>query len=297
MWNARYFFIGDGLHLLTFMVEQGLSVIGARVPGAYVDRVRESYDIPDLATWQDKAGLVADLQRSPFDVLISCGNPFLIPTEALHDDQRKLVNVHPSFLPYLRGPYPLSGALLHGSGAGASLHRMTQVVDGGPLIARVALEVSPEMDWALLHHLTSDTILEAFTQAFHRAFEPDPALGNVGPGSDFRVEERDLELDVRGDLAQTLTRIRAYGQPGLGMRFTHDDTRYVVYRADSFRNDVLARMHASREDGTVVSVYGSTVIVKKGDQFLRLSDVQPLEAAPPSLALHPGAPLADRAAS
>ncbi len=297
VWNARYFFVGDGLHLLGFMAQQGLRLVGARVPEANVDGVREACDITDLAPWQDKATLVRDLQASPFDVLISSGNPFLLPTDALSAGERKLVNVHPSFLPQLRGPYPLSGALLHGAGAGASLHRMTSVVDGGPLIARVALDVSPEMDWGLLHHLMSDAILEAFTQAFHRDFDPDPSLVDVGPGSYFRIQEQDLELDLSEEPSQTLARIRAFGQPNLGMRFTHGGKRYVVYRADSFRNAAMARLHASSGEGEVVSVSGRTVIIKQGDEFLRLYDVQPLEAAPHSLPLRPGVPLVDQEVS
>lgn len=296
MWNGRYFFVGDGLHLLAFMAQQGLHLTGARVPAACVAEVRQAYDIPHLAAWEDKAALVRDLKASDFDVLISCGNPFLLPTTKLDAHQRKLVNVHPSYLPQLRGPYPLSGALLQGDGAGASLHRMTDVVDGGPLIARVPLEITPEMDWGLLHHLMSDAILEAFTQGFHRAFDPDPALANVGPGSDFRIHDQDLELDLSAEPAQTLARIRAFGQPNLGMRFTHGGVRYVVHRADSFHNAALARVHQSAGEGDVVSVSGSTVVIKKGDGFLRLYDVRELEPSPPVLGLRPGASLVDATA-
>ncbi|MEO0972687.1 MAG: formyltransferase family protein [Pseudomonadota bacterium] len=289
MWNGRYYFVGDGLHLLAFMLQQGLSVVGARVPSASVNDVRQAYDIPHLGAWQDKATLVRDLQDADFDVLISCGNPFLLPISELDTNRSKFVNVHPSYLPLLRGPYPLSGALLYGDGAGASLHHMTDVVDGGPLIARVSREIGPDMDWSLLHHLISDAILEAFTLAFHRAFDPDPALVQIGPGSEFRIKRQDLELDLGASPEQIVSRIRAFGQPTLGTRFTYNGTPYVVYRADFFRHASLARMHESSDDGDVVSVSGSTVVLKKDDGFLRLYDVRPLDEAPPSLPIPPGA--------
>ncbi|HEV2765504.1 MAG TPA: formyltransferase family protein, partial [Pyrinomonadaceae bacterium] len=49
---------------------------------------------------------------------------------------RKVYNLHPGFLPWGRGFYPVFWALWEGTPAGATLHEMTERVDEGPVVAQ-----------------------------------------------------------------------------------------------------------------------------------------------------------------
>lgn len=75
-------------------------------------------------------------------------------TPKLHEDL-SCMNIHPSILP----AFPGFGALAQAQeGAvrmvGATLHRVTEAVDGGPIVAQVVSPVSPGMELATLQRIS-----------------------------------------------------------------------------------------------------------------------------------------------
>ena len=51
-------------------------------------------------------------------------------------------NLHPGYLPWGRGYYPAFWALLEGTPAGATLHQMTERLDGGPIVEQIEVPYS-----------------------------------------------------------------------------------------------------------------------------------------------------------
>ena len=61
-------------------------------------------------------------------------------------------NIHPSLLPAYRGPQPLYWALRHGATVtGASLHRLDEGIDTGPVFARRQVAITPDDSFADLY--------------------------------------------------------------------------------------------------------------------------------------------------
>lgn len=73
---------------------------------------------------------------TPAQMGISVHYPRLI-REPLIRQYRKLYNLHPSYLPWGRGYYPVFWALWEGTPAGATLHEITAGLDEGPIVAQV----------------------------------------------------------------------------------------------------------------------------------------------------------------
>jgi methionyl-tRNA formyltransferase len=69
-------------------------------------------------------------------IAISIHYPHILP-ESLLQQYAAAYNLHPGYLPWGRGYYPIFWALLEGTPAGATLHRMTAQVDKGPIVAQV----------------------------------------------------------------------------------------------------------------------------------------------------------------
>jgi phosphoribosylglycinamide formyltransferase-1 len=159
-----------------------------------------------------EAGTFAD--REAFDqalaLLVAAGSPDLvvlagfmriIGPAVLTPFQGRMINLHPSLLPLYRGTNTYQRALDAGDGQhGASIHFVTEELDGGPVIAQVVIPVRQGDDAAGLaarlapmeHRLVVATV-ELFTT--HRVESSD---GQVYV--DETMLERPLRLQADGRL-------------------------------------------------------------------------------------------------
>ena len=64
---------------------------------------------------------------------------------------RALYNLHPSYLPWGRGFYPVFWALWEGTPAGATLHEITEGLDEGPIVAQTRVAYSDQVTGGELH--------------------------------------------------------------------------------------------------------------------------------------------------
>lgn len=78
----------------------------------------------------------------PEGILLSAGYPFLIPS-TVASAFRFAVNVHPTLLPRHRGKY-LNWVLLDAEGqSGVTVHLLSEVLDGGAIVAQESFDVTP----------------------------------------------------------------------------------------------------------------------------------------------------------
>ncbi len=72
------------------------------------------------------------------DLLIVFGFNWRLPPEVLGLPRFRVLNIHPSVLPKYRGPSPVLWAVRNGDPSiGITAHRMSERIDGGPLLAQV----------------------------------------------------------------------------------------------------------------------------------------------------------------
>lgn len=80
------------------------------------------------------------------DVILSVHFMKILPAALLAQLSRPVLNLHPALLPAYRGPSPVIGMLLDGTGhrsGGLTLHRLTAAIDAGPVHAAVAVPPPP----------------------------------------------------------------------------------------------------------------------------------------------------------
>jgi phosphoribosylglycinamide formyltransferase-1 len=116
---------------LQFAQRKGIDIL-ALEPGDYPDR--SGYD-------RALAGLI---DRFSPDVVVLTGFMRVLGPELVHHYRGRMINIHPSLLPELRGLDTHAraldaGATLHG----ASVHFVTEQLDGGPVIAQARVAVMP----------------------------------------------------------------------------------------------------------------------------------------------------------
>jgi len=87
---------------------------------------------------------------APGGLALSVHYPDILTTEQL-TGYRAAYNLHPGLLPWGRGHFPLVWAIWQGEPAGATLHRITTRLDGGPVVDQVPVPVRSDDTGGSLH--------------------------------------------------------------------------------------------------------------------------------------------------
>lgn len=99
------------------------------------------------------AALVGDANKLVWDQAelgLSVHYPVVLSEKLLHSYQA-VYNLHPGYLPWGRGFYPVFWALWEKSPAGATLHRINEGLDQGPLVDQLEVPVRRDDTGGSLH--------------------------------------------------------------------------------------------------------------------------------------------------
>lgn len=93
--------------------------------------------------------------------------PFKIPESILHIPKKGVFNVHYSKLPAYKGPDPLFWQLKNGlKEIGVSVHKMTNILDDGPLVFRKAMVLMPGENYGLAAARLTLLLSQRFNEIF-----------------------------------------------------------------------------------------------------------------------------------
>jgi phosphoribosylglycinamide formyltransferase-1 len=133
------------------------------------------------------------------DLVILAGFMRIIGPEALAPFTGRMINLHPSLLPRYRGTGTYQRAIDAGDHEhGASIHFVTQELDGGPVISQVIIPILPDDDAA--------TLAARLGPEEHRL-----VVATAGLFATRAVECRDGRVFVDGDPLDRPLRLQADG--------------------------------------------------------------------------------------
>lgn len=180
------------------------------------------------AVRQELEGLTPDL-----GLVVAYGRSF--PPSLLEVPKRGWIKVHFSLLPKHRGLHPIRAALWHGDGqAGATVIRVTEEQDGGPILAQESLEVEPD---------------ETFGELAPRV--ATLGAGLVAPAIARLARSKSPKVRAQNDKSATTT-------PRFGQRHCHA----AWWRA---AEEIAQRLRAlSPEPGMTTLIKGERVRILKG---------------------------------
>jgi methionyl-tRNA formyltransferase len=107
----------------------------------------------------DFDALIAPL--SP-DFLVSLYFDYILDQRWLMLPRRCAVNLHPGYLPFNQGFYYYVWAVLDGTPAGVSIHRMEPAVDAGELISQMKVAIEPSDTGDAIYRKHEDTSIRLF---------------------------------------------------------------------------------------------------------------------------------------
>ena len=101
------------------------------------------------AEWiKDNDLIIKRLKEEKIDLIVLAGYLAIVPDKLINLYENKIINIHPSLIPSFCGP-GFYGIHVHEEAfkrgvkvAGATVHFVSNVVDGGPIILQEAIDVS-----------------------------------------------------------------------------------------------------------------------------------------------------------
>ena len=87
-----------------------------------------------------------ELRKLDADLFVVASFGKILPKELIEMPKYQTLNVHPSFLPQLRGPAPIQGTILGLGEPGVTIIKMDEKMDHGPILAQARVVVNPWPD-------------------------------------------------------------------------------------------------------------------------------------------------------
>jgi methionyl-tRNA formyltransferase len=235
-------------------VAEGLPVLQPERPrgDAFLDAVR---------------GLAPDLS-----VVVAYGH--ILPRAVIDLPPRGTLNIHASVLPLLRGADPIRAAIRQGfSSTGVSIMRMVPALDAGPVLHVLETPVASDETygelWGRLSELGALALVEALALLESGAVQEAPqddARATYAP----KTEREDARLDWTRPAEDVARLVRAYDpRPGAFGVLRGAEVKLFGARP------VLVEERGDVTPGEVVALGGDGVVVKCGEDAVRVSHVQP----------------------
>ncbi len=121
-------------------------VVSNRLKAYGLERARKAGILAECIKDQDV--LLKRLEEEKIDLIVLAGYLAIIPDKMIELYRHRIINIHPSLIPSFCGP-GFYGLHVHEHAfqrgvkvAGATVHFVSEVVDGGPIILQEAIDVS-----------------------------------------------------------------------------------------------------------------------------------------------------------
>ncbi len=269
----RFLFIGNRKFVLEELLKHTSNVEVVCVEGTHLqkDALLEKINYRLIS---DAASTHELIRKSNFDILISNGLPYKLKFTEL--PKKTYINIHPSFLPDLRGIDPVLGSILFKRDSGATCHLMNENFDEGDIISQIKIPFTDDLQASLLYQLSFIAEKQVFNTAWNRDFQ---SIGPQENKKDLIYFSRDDEtrvINFSKDDQEILQVVKAFDNKNQGARFFVNGQEYKTHSAWISVNQYLFSSFSDKAKNSIVLMYEDTIVIKREKTFLFLSKVSPM---------------------
>ncbi|WP_232732226.1 formyltransferase family protein [Pseudoalteromonas spongiae] len=278
--NMKVVYFGNNLfsNCLAFLIKQGLSV-----EAAYINDIKENASFVKRLCDTHKI-MTRSLKptKEEFDEHIKSGVTLFVVADYGYrlpiTNVKYAFNIHPSLLPKGRGPTPLTYLVDLPEFAGVSLHKLTDMLDGGDILLQEQFEVEKNesisslmVKSSLLAESLLQTLLNDLETIYESATPQEERLATYWklPSIKRRI------MSWRDDTQQFRQALRQYGHFGILVEL--NDQLFIVSHLEvtDFKHDCDIGSIIF-EDQTVISIAinGGYVVFTKNNMAFSNSSVQ-----------------------
>lgn len=253
----------------------------SRRSDAYVDIVRATPPGIDVIVTSHPQRLVTMLRPFNADLFWVVGFMRILPDDVINLPRLGTVNTHGGILPRYRGPNPPGWCFRNDEGRlGWTVHRMTEVVDGGPILAQASIPYGDDDDFESMFPRWAGIVPELLQRALDRIVAGDPGdpqdesqagyAGLFEPAwreIDWSQPSRAIHNQVRSWVGERSIRRGAFGEI--------DGIKRLIIKTQLVPGEAVPDV----SPGTVIGQEGETLLVRTGDGPLRVLRWQPVDDA------------------
>lgn len=270
----KYVFVGNRKFVLQKMLTLGLKIEKIFiVENSYLAKdIKNMNCHSNVCIINNKQQFLTELTETNYDILVSNGCPFILPKVILYDE-RKYINIHPSYLPNLRGIDPVIGAILHKLDAGATCHHMNEMIDAGDIISQIKIPFSEDLDTRLLYQLTFIAEQQVFLTAYENDFQRQKVQIISKNDIYYNRKYEDMLITFQESAEEIVSKINAFNNISQGAFFQYKGNRYKVYSAKILNNPYLINLTKGLQHSQIFLCYENCIIVNLTSGLLLLDCV------------------------
>ena len=270
-------FLGSRVHVYQAAIDSGLAFEKVyALKDSFLEKqlLAESTDFRCF-TMDEKNMVLEELFQLDFDILVSNGCPIIYPVDKFNGKQL-LVNVHPTYLPYLQGMTPINGVFyLDYDFYGATMHFIDSGIDTGNVIYQHQETLTHDIDLGLLYSLSLSLEGDVFKTGWQILkdsgfqFKGNPQIdGRTYFNRTKKKSTIDFEI-METDLI--LRKIKSFGLLTQGCTATIDGIDYLIFDAEKIVHQPLLEKAVDFGAGTVFMEYDGKLLVKTIDGLIKIT--------------------------
>lgn len=229
----------------------------------------DSEDLPCVNVKTINEDHIKILENEKPDIIFSVYFRKVFSKKILNLPKLGCVNIHPSKLPFYRGPTPTAWMILNGEKEfGITIHKMDSGIDTGDILIQKTFEIGHRETGFELYSramsLGADLLKQEFAAIVNEKIIPKP---QVGMGSYYGKTRPKAVIDWRASSEKIVNLIRVHAPP-FNPAETQLFNRYVFITEASVVNNIDKPLQGG---GRIVEVIGDTeIIVSCSDGYIKL---------------------------
>jgi len=264
----KFFFVGNRQFVLDEMIKLGANIVKTCViANTHLERdiIKKGLEYTVISS---KNQLLEEINNTDFDIFLSNGCPYILPISKLKPS--RYVNIHPSYLPDLRGADPTLGSILFQRDTGATCHIMNDKIDAGDIISQVKIPFTEDVDVSLMYQLSFIAEKEAFRLAFKNNFKPVCTQSETSNLIYYSRSSEDNIINFDEPTSKLQRRIRSFSNKSQGCLLKHKDKTYKFHQIELLSNPYLFKYAANFSERQVIFNYEGCIIFKHQGSIILL---------------------------
>jgi methionyl-tRNA formyltransferase len=268
----KYVFVGNREYVLKEMIKKNLNIVAVWVMNnSFLHKRLQQDCFIQYVAITNKKHLLQEIEKTDFDLFISNGCKYVLPVSKLN--KGVFINIHPSFLPDLKGANPVSGACLYGRSSGATCHEMDDGIDTGRIISRIEIPLTLDIDSAILYQLCFKAEAKVFNMAYERSFKVLYKQPSVENPIYYSMKAEDWIIDLNKGIDFILRQVKAFGYKSHGLFFGCNGQSFKFYRASEIINPFVFHLFEKKKDCTVLLAFEDSIVFKIDNRYIRFDGI------------------------
>lgn len=266
----KILFAGNRRFVLEEILKKKINCEVLVVKGSHLEKDLSNMNINKYKLITSKIDLLDEINKDDFNFFVSNGCPYIIPDKYLNNN--KYINIHPSFLPDLKGIDPIIGSIKFQRDSGATCHLITKNIDGGPIISQEKIKFSKDLDVTLLYQLSFIAEKKVFNEALKLNFVPKKKQKKVN-SIYYSRKDYDRFINFQCTPDEIIQNVKAFSNKSQGCYFFINNNKFKFYNAAILKINYLDEYAKKFNDLEIIIVIEDIIIFKLFNTLIKFSSI------------------------